>query len=176
MIVVGAEEASVRTLVLDGPRQLRLSEQPSRPLQPGEVRLRARLSGISHGTELSLYRGTSAFTDKVFDRGLRAFVHPHAGSNGSAYPVTLGYEMVSEVVEVTPDVTAVKVGDLVHTGTPHQEETVLDVAASLSATYPLVVLPTAERMERAPFVSLAAAALQAVQNTEKKLGDTGTVR
>ena len=64
--------------------------------------------------------------DKVFDRGLRAFVTPPAGS-AAAYPVTLGYEMVSEVVEVAPDVTAMKVGDLVHTGTPHQEETVLDV-------------------------------------------------
>ena len=49
-----------RTLVLDRPRHLRLSEQPSRPLRAGEVRLRARRSGISHGTELSLYRGTSA--------------------------------------------------------------------------------------------------------------------
>jgi NADPH:quinone reductase-like Zn-dependent oxidoreductase len=84
-----------RTLVLDGPRQLRLSEQPSRPLRAGEVRL-------------------------------RAFVAPPAGSV-AAYPVTLGYEMVSEVVEVAPDVTAVRVGDLVHTGTPHQEDTVLDV-------------------------------------------------
>ena len=96
-----------RALVLEGVKQLDLVEQPSNPLQPGEARLRSRLSGISHGTELSLYRGTSAFTDKVFDRGLRAFVHPHAGSNGSAYPVTLGYEMVSEVVEVAPGVTAV---------------------------------------------------------------------
>src|ERR687892_1129356 len=92
-----------RTLVLDGPRQLRLAEQPSRSLRPGEIRLRARLSGISHGTELSLYRGTSAFADKVFDRGLRAFVEPPAGS-ASAYPVTLGYEMVGEVTEVSPDV------------------------------------------------------------------------
>ena len=124
-----------RTLVLDGPRQLRLAEQPSRALGPGEVRLRARLSGISHGTELSLYRGTSAFADKVFDRGLRAFVEPPAGS-ASAYPVTLGYEMISEVVEVGPGVTEVTVGDLVHTGTPHQEETVLDLAVSLQATYP----------------------------------------
>ncbi len=106
-----------RSLVLDGPRQLRLSDQPARPLRPGEIRLRARLSGISHGTELSLYRGTSAFTDKVFDRGLRAFVEPQAGS-AAAYPVTLGYEMVAEVLEVTPEVTEVAVGDLVHTGTP----------------------------------------------------------
>ena len=80
-----------RTLVLEGPRLLHLAEQPSRPLRPGEIRLRALLSGISHGTELSLYRGTSAFTDKVFDRGPCAFVHPPAGS-AAAYPVTLGYE------------------------------------------------------------------------------------
>ncbi len=163
-----------RTLVLDGPRHLRLSEQPSRALRPGEVRLRARLSGISHGTELSLYRGTSAFTDRVFDRGLRAFVAPHAGSV-AAYPVTLGYEMISEVVEVAPDVTEVKVGDLVHTGTPHQQETILDVAASLQATYPLVRLPTDERPERALFISLAAVALQAVHDAEIKLGDAVSV-
>src|ERR687892_293124 len=163
-----------RTLVLDGPRQLRLSDQPSPPLRRGEIRLRARLSGISHGTELSLYRGTSAFADKVFDRGLRAFVVPPAGS-AAAYPVTLGYEMVAEVTEVAPDVTEVRVGDLVHTGTPHQEETVLDVAASLEATYPLVRLPTPERPERALFISLAAVALQAVHDAEIKLGDAVSV-
>ncbi|HSU10133.1 MAG TPA: zinc-binding dehydrogenase, partial [Pseudonocardia sp.] len=140
----------------------------------GEVRLRARLSGISHGTELSLYRGTSAFADKVFDRGLRAFVEPPAGS-ASAYPVTLGYEMISEVVEVGLGVTEVAVGNLVHTGTPHQEETVLDLAASLQATYPVVVLPTDERLERGVFLSLAAVALQAVHDAEIKLGDAVSV-
>jgi threonine dehydrogenase-like Zn-dependent dehydrogenase len=62
-----------RILILDGPRRLRLVEHPTRPLQPREVRLRSRLSGISHGTELNLYRGTSAFTDKMFDRGLRVW-------------------------------------------------------------------------------------------------------
>ena len=163
-----------RTLVLEGERELELREHASPPLLAGEARLRARLSGISHGTELSLYRGTSAFTDKVFDKGLRAFVSPHAGT-ASAYPVTLGYEMVSEVVEVAPDVTAIRVGDLVHTGTPHQEETILDVAESLSATYPLVVLPTDERLERALFLSLAAVALQAVHDAEIKLGDAVSV-
>jgi 2-desacetyl-2-hydroxyethyl bacteriochlorophyllide A dehydrogenase len=169
------EEALMpRTLVLDGPRQLRLVDEPTRSPGPGEVRLRAVLSGISHGTEMSLYRGTSAFADKVFDRGLRAFVAPAAGG-ASAYPVTLGYEMVGEVAEVGPDVTAVKVGDLVHTGTPHQEETVLDVGESLRATYPLVVLPTAERMERALFISLATVALQAVHDAEIKLGDAVSV-
>ena len=163
-----------RVLVLDGPRQLRLAEQPERRLKPGEIRLRGLLSGISHGTELSLYRGSSAFTDRVFDRGLRAFVEPPAGSV-STYPVTLGYEMISEVVETATDVTGVRVGDLVHTGTPHQEETVLDVAASLAATYPLVRLPSDERLERGLFVSLAAVALQAVHDAQIKLGDSVSV-
>ena len=163
-----------RVLVLDGPRQLRLAEQPMRRLSSGEIRLRGLLSGISHGTELSLYRGTSAFSDRVFDRGLRAFVEPQAGS-ASAYPVTLGYEMVSEVVETAADTTQVRVGDLVHTGTPHQEETVLDVASSLTATYPLVRLPTRERLERGLFISLAAVALQAVHDAELKLGDAVSV-
>ena len=89
-----------RTLVLDGPRQLRAGlEQPS-PLarSRGGAASGPAQPGVSHGTELSLYRGTSAFADKVFDRGLRAFVAPTAGS-ALAYPVTLGYEMVREVVE-----------------------------------------------------------------------------
>jgi 2-desacetyl-2-hydroxyethyl bacteriochlorophyllide A dehydrogenase len=163
-----------RVLVLDGPRQLRLAEQPERPLQPGEIRLKGVMSGISHGTELSLYRGTSAFTDRVFDRGLRAFVEPQAGS-AKTYPVTLGYEMLSEVVEAAPEVTEVGVGDLVHTGTPHQEETVLDIDASLAATYPLVRLPTTERLERGLFISLAAVALQAVHDAQIKLGDAVSV-
>jgi 2-desacetyl-2-hydroxyethyl bacteriochlorophyllide A dehydrogenase len=163
-----------RILVLDGPSQLRLSEHPSRPLTAGEIRLRSRMSGISHGTELALYRGTSAFTDKVFDRGMRAFVVPQAGS-ASAYPVTLGYEMISEVIEVASDVSAVRVGDLVHTGTPHQEETILNVAASLNATYPLVRLAPDGSLDRAVFISLAAVALQAVHDAQIKLGDSVSV-
>jgi hypothetical protein len=46
------------------------------PVHPGQTRLRARLSGISHDTVLSLYRGTSAFGDTVFDHVPRAFVVP----------------------------------------------------------------------------------------------------
>jgi threonine dehydrogenase-like Zn-dependent dehydrogenase len=83
--------------------------------------------------------------------------------------------MVAEVVEAAPDVTGVRVGDLVHTGTPHQEETLLNVATSLASTYPLVRLPTSERPERGLFISLAAVALQAVHDAEIKLGDAVSV-
>ena len=113
--------------------------------------------------------------DKVFDRGLRAFVTPPAGS-AAAYPVTLGYEMVSEVVEVAPDVTAVKVGDLVHTGTPHQEETVLDVGRVAGGHVPAGG-PADRRAASSGRCSsrLAAVALQAVHDAEIKLGDSVSV-
>ena len=90
--------------------------------------------------------------------------------------MTLGYEMVSEVVEVGSGRHRGGVGDLVHTGTPHQEETVLDVAESLRATYPLVV-PADGRADwsAALFISLAAVALQAVHDAEIKLGDAVSV-
>ena len=65
-----------RALLLEGPRSVRLRDEPAPALAPREIRVKALLSGISHGTELSLYRGTSAFADRVFDRDLRAFVTP----------------------------------------------------------------------------------------------------
>ena len=51
----------------------------------------------------------------------------------------------------------------------------LDLAASLRTTYPMVKLPTPERPERALFISLAAVALQAVHDAEMKLGDAVSV-
>ena len=69
-------------------------------------------------------------------RGLRLPLQPPAGC-GSAHPVTLGYEMVSRSGDRS-DITQVRVGDLVHTGTPHQEETLLDATEHpLTATHPI---------------------------------------
>jgi 2-desacetyl-2-hydroxyethyl bacteriochlorophyllide A dehydrogenase len=165
--LTGGEDVS-RTLLLEGPRRLALPEAPSRPLQAGEVRLRALRSAISHGTELNLYRGTSPFGDRAFDRELRAFVP--AAQNG-AYPQRLGYELVAEVTEIADGVTGLTVGDTVHAGAPHGEEAVLDVAAARSSTYPLVPLPADLPPERALFASVGAVALQAVHDARPLLGD-----
>ena len=91
-----------RALELDEPPSLRLCDAPPAVLAPRGIRVKALLSGVSHGTELSLYRGTSAFADRVFDRGLRAFVMPDTPS--ATYPATLGYELVGQVEEAGEDV------------------------------------------------------------------------
>src|SRR3712207_7203347 len=48
----------------EAPRTVRLRNEDAAPLAPREIRVRALLSGISHGTELNLYRGTSAFDER----------------------------------------------------------------------------------------------------------------
>lgn len=161
-------------LAVSGPRELRFShEDHERPLEPGEVRLRSVLSGVSHGTEMNLYRGTSPFDDRVFDTELRVFV-PGDGSHASA-PRKLGYEMVSEVVEIGPGATHFAVGDLVHTGTPHQDWTIVQRNDISDFGYPLAVLPATSDPRPALFVSLGSVALQAVHDASIKVGDAVAV-
>jgi 2-desacetyl-2-hydroxyethyl bacteriochlorophyllide A dehydrogenase len=159
----------VRSLVLEGPRKVRLQADDPLPLGPRDVRVRAILSGISHGTELNLYRGGSPFADRTFDRELRAFVRPDPSR--PTYPSPLGYELVGVVEETGAAVDELDVGDLVHTGVPHGEETVLDVDAAMGATYPLVRLPAGVPHEHWLFVSLAMVALVAMHDARVKVGD-----
>ena len=158
-----------RALLLEGPRTLRLQDEDAPGLGPREIRVRALVSGISHGTELSLYRGTSAFADRVFDRDLRAFVRPDPPR--PAYPATLGYELVGTVDEVGAEVRELQPGDLVHVGAPHRDEAVLDLDVAAASTYPPVLLPAGGPLERWLFVSLGAVALVAAHDAGIKLGD-----
>lgn len=165
-------DVMVKSLTLVGPRQLEITEEPSRALESGEARLRSLVSGISHGTELNLYRGTSPFDGQVFDRDYRLF---RPRGEGASYPTGLGYEMVSEVVEVASDVTALRPGDLVHTASSHRDEVVVNVERAIGAALPLTKLPRTDHPERAVFLSLAGVALQAVHDAYVKLGDAVVV-
>jgi threonine dehydrogenase-like Zn-dependent dehydrogenase len=154
--------------MLMGPREVGYEDIPSRPPGPGEVRLRSLLSGISHGTEMNLYRGTSGFGDQIFDRdGLRAFVP----ADRPPYPATLGYELISVVEEAGDGVDGLGPGDVVHTGTSHRDEAIVDVEAERRSAYPLVRLPAEAPLEPALFISLAAVALQAIHDAQIKIGD-----
>jgi len=154
--------------MLMGPRRLSFEELPVGRPGPGEVRLRSLLSGISHGTELNLYRGTSAFVDHVFDRELRAIVP--AGET-SPYPATLGYGLVSVVEEVGPGVDGLAPGDVVHTGTPHRDEAIVNLEQASRGTFPVVSLPAGASPQSALFISMGTVALQAIHDAQVKLGD-----
>ena len=54
-------------LVLNAPRDLGFEVTPDAPLGPDEVRIATLFSGISAGTELTQYRGTSPFMARRWD-------------------------------------------------------------------------------------------------------------
>ena len=60
-------------VVIRGPRQIGYEETRDLPLQPGEVRLQMLYSGISAGTQLTLYRGNNPYLTKAFNAELRLF-------------------------------------------------------------------------------------------------------
>ena len=61
-------------LVLDAERALAYEPLDHKVLAPDEVRIRTLFSGISAGTELSQYRGTSPFMHRRWNEDSRLFV------------------------------------------------------------------------------------------------------
>lgn len=153
-------------LQLAGPRQVRLADYTEAPLRRHEVRAEAVISGISHGTELNLFRGTSPFEGKEFDPELRLF-RPRSGR--LPHP-TLGYEWVGRVSEVGADVEHLHPGDLVHLLSPHRQ-THTFTPENMPYRGRLHALPPELSSDIAIFLALAGVALQAVHDAQIKLGD-----
>lgn len=162
-----------RRVALAGPRTMAHEPIETRELGPGEARLRSLYSGISHGTEMAHYRGAESSASVEFDPELRVF---RPSTSAGSFPMRMGYELVSEVVEVADGVIGVAVGDVVHTSGEHCTESVIDVAEeSGSDFYPLVRVPSSTDPTHALYFSLAAVALYAIHDAGIKLGDSVAV-
>ncbi len=157
-----------KELILKNPRELELLDYDDRPLQPGEVRAEAILSGISHGTELNLYSGNSPFKDRYFDPELRLFLPRPEGETETVSRI--GYEWVGEVTEVGAGVTRFRPGDLAHLPFHHSQVHIfsLDQPAMIGR---LIPLPAGMQPEAAIFLALAGVALQAIHDAHIKVGD-----
>jgi threonine dehydrogenase-like Zn-dependent dehydrogenase len=151
----------MREFVLTAPYQIEFREYSEPPLQPDEVRVRAIVSGIKHGTEMTLYRGRTPFIEQAFDLNTRMFV---PRSDGSFFPHNLGSWLTGEVIEVGSAVTRFKAGDKVHGPMPHRPTNVRPE----SSLYPL-----ADGMapETALFTDPAIFALGAIHDAQIKVGD-----
>ena len=111
-------------LVFTQPRQIDFDAVEDRPLEGKEIRVRTLYSGISAGTELTAYRGSNPYISKQWDAKNRIFLTSEAPSQ--PYPLSgWGYEEVGEVTEVHPDVTTLKVGDIVYGTWGHRTHHVL---------------------------------------------------
>jgi threonine dehydrogenase-like Zn-dependent dehydrogenase len=101
---------------------------------PDDVVVKTLFSGISHGTEMNVYRGLAPQWSKRFDRDLRLFVPvtpevpatvPKEGYWTAAdthwgYPLSYGYANVGRVAARGSAVDLLQEGDLVYAYQPHQ--------------------------------------------------------
>jgi threonine dehydrogenase-like Zn-dependent dehydrogenase len=154
-------------LLLTAPRTLQVAPYEETPLQAVQIRAHAIVSGISHGTEIALYRGTSPFAGKRFDLGLRVF-EPDAAA--TVYPMSLGYEWVGSVSEAGDEVRGIDVGAVVHATLPHRETQTITIADDDPGA-PWLVVPADVDPERASLLQSATIALQAVHDARLKVGD-----
>jgi threonine dehydrogenase-like Zn-dependent dehydrogenase len=158
-----------RDLILTGPRALTFEDVPDAPLGPQEVRVRTLYSGISAGTELTQYRGTSPFMDRHFDEERRLFVPGEAPS--WPYPVrTLGYEEVGEVIELGAEVRDIRPGAHVFGTWNHRSHAVISADYARDRAMPAGADPRI-----GIFSHIGAVALNGVHDARIRLGDTVAV-
>ena len=111
-------------LVFVQPRKIDFVSVEDRPLAAREIRVRTMYSGISAGTELTAYRGSNPYLSKQWDTKNRLFLP--SDSPSQPYPLSgWGYEEVGEVLEVHPEVTTLKPGDIVYGTWGHRTHHIL---------------------------------------------------
>ena len=155
-------------VTLTGPRQVEVLRTPRALVPPGHVRIRTLYSGISAGTELTLYRGTNPHLDRRWDPDRRLFVDEAAVS---AYPNTVwGYSEVGEVVELGADTDPTLLGATVWGLWSHSGEVVLPVEKIEGRVLPAGLDPLA-----GTFARVGAVALNAVLAADVHIGETVAV-
>jgi threonine dehydrogenase-like Zn-dependent dehydrogenase len=94
----------VRTLVVPRPGVLEIAEIPEPPLAYGHFRAETLFTGLSAGTELTWYRGTSPYLTAGWNAELGLFEH---GRPSQRFPVErLGYMEVARVTDSRTPVVA----------------------------------------------------------------------
>lgn len=156
-----------RILVVEDVRQIGIEEFEEPPLGDNEVRIETLYSGISAGTQLTLYRGQSPFLDRYFDNDLRLCLDRDRGS--SLYPTRgcWAYEEVGRVVELGPAVSKVELGSIVYGSWGHKTSTVLseDTAADH-------VLPQGMDPLNGIYSLMGAVAMNAILDADIHVGET----
>ena len=113
----------IKAAEITAPRQITLVGDEIAGPGAGEVAIRSLYSGISHGTEMNVYRGDAPMWQRKQDRRRRLFVD--SDEPEWQYPLRYGYACVGVVMAVGPDVAQFAEGDVVFCFGPHQSAHVL---------------------------------------------------
>jgi 2-desacetyl-2-hydroxyethyl bacteriochlorophyllide A dehydrogenase len=143
------------------PRQkaVELREERLGRLEDGEVHVRAIVSGLSHGTEMLVYRGQVPPDLELDLPTLRG---------SYAFPIKFGYASVGRVVEVGEGVVSPRPGDLVFVHHPHQDEYV--APASLACALPAGLDP-----ELGVFLANLETAVNVLLDAHPRIGERAVI-
>jgi len=163
----------IKILTYMGQRDLRVSDADDPgPVLDNEVKLRSLFSGVSHGTEMNVYRGDAPFYRKKLDHATGLFVEA-GGEELWRYPIRscdpgvwyMGYCNVGEVVELGNAVKNLMVGDIVITNAPHQ-------SLAVKLEWECVKLPDGLDPLYGIFFTNLMTAFNGILDANIKLGDT----
>jgi len=153
-------------LIVETPKKIGYLEYADPEPAGKEVLVRTTVSGIKHGTELNMYRGTLPFATELWDPDLRLFRSPDEGEQVAPFfPHTLGSWAAGVVVAVGPEVKRFQPGDRVHGEWKHRQ-TIKKLESQL---YPVNHQVEPEWMV---FSDPARFALAAIHDAAIQLGDT----
>ena len=146
---------AMHRLIITGPRQAEFEAIPLPPYAPHDLLVRARVTAISTGTEIRVFR-----LIPVDDAG--QFLHANVPFE---VPTENGYSMVGDVIAVGADVTDFAVGDRVFVPATHRH--VAAIAAPLA-----IKLPPTLKDEEAVFLSILEVAHLALRRGNPTPGET----
>jgi 2-desacetyl-2-hydroxyethyl bacteriochlorophyllide A dehydrogenase len=136
-------------------REVEIREEALRAPGAGEIRVRAIASGLSHGTEMLVFRGQVP-GDLPLD------LPTLSGSYG--FPIKFGYASVGRVSATGAGVAGLAPGDHVFVHHPHQDEYVVSAAAATR-------LPQRLPPELGVFLANCETALNVVLDAHPRLGE-----
>jgi len=142
-------------VVFPGPRQVVVEEEHLRPLGATEIRVEARASMISTGTECAVLAG-------------REWRLP-GGREMPRYPASPGYSNAGVVVETGEDVRSFQVGDRVTSSASHVQYPTVPEGGTVWK------IPDGVDFEEAAFCTLACTVLNGVRLGRPQLGDAAVV-
>ena len=149
---------NARSLWFSRPKEIEFREEEVEPPRGDEILVQALYSGISHGTEMLVYRG-----EVPRDLELDAFLTTIKGS--FRFPVKYGYSSVGKVVELGSIASRLCRGDVVFVHHPHQTSYVVPENMA-------VKLPQDSSPMLGVFVANLETALNCILDSDVRLGES----
>ncbi len=169
-----------KVMVFTAPREVSFVDAKLPELGDGDVLVRSAFSGISHGTEMNVYRGHAPQWRKVYDEETRLFLpanadvrKPERGYWTAAdqhwdFPLAYGYANVGTIVATGSKVEHLSPGDNVYAYRAHQTAFVAPASA-------VIPLPPMANPAAGVLYSNLRTAYNGVQDADIRIDDTVVV-